>query len=93
MSYHFRQTARSHNVPRMDQSIEMAGRFLNLFPQIIIGVEVKHIRHEVQSILVVGDFGVQTGEVEPVRQVILVDFTEVLVPPRRDKLNEIPARG
>lgn len=73
----------------MDQPVEMTGRFLNLFTQIIIGIKVKHIRHEVESILVIGNFGVQASEVEPIRQVVLVDFTEVLISPRRDKLKKI----
>jgi hypothetical protein len=72
----------------MHQPVEMAGRFFNLLTQIIIGIEVKHVCHEVESILVIGNFRVQTSEVEPIRQVILVDFTKVLISARRDELKK-----
>jgi hypothetical protein len=59
-----------------------------LLPQIIVGIKVENVGHQVQSILVVGNLSVQAREVESVCQVILIDFAEVFISPRRDKLND-----
>jgi hypothetical protein len=66
----------------MDQAIEMTSRLLDLLPQIIVGIKVEHVGHQVKSILVVGDLGVQAREVEPVCEVILIDFAEVFISSR-----------
>ena len=60
----------------------MSRRLLDLFPHIIVAVEVEDVRYEVQRILVVLNFGVQTREVEAVGQVLFVDLAEVLISPR-----------
>jgi hypothetical protein len=70
----------------MDKAIEMTGRLFDLLPQIIIGVEVEDIGHEIERILIVRDLGVQTSQVEAIRQVILVDLAEILISSGRDKL-------
>jgi hypothetical protein len=70
----------------MDKAIEMTGRLFDLLPQIIIGVEVEDIGHEIERILIVRDLGVQTSQVEAIRQVIFVDLTEILISSGRDKL-------
>jgi hypothetical protein len=57
----------------------MAGRLLNLLAHIIVAVKVEDIGHEVERILVVLNFGVQTRQIEAIRQVLLVDFAKVLV--------------
>jgi len=57
----------------------MACRLLNLLPDIVVAVKVEDIGDHVQRILVVLDFGLQAGQVEAVRQVLLVDFAEVLM--------------
>lgn len=64
----------------------MASRLLDLLAEIVIGVEVKNICYQIEGILVVRDFRVQTCQIEPVCQVILIDFTEVLISARRDEL-------
>ena len=58
----------------------MPRRFLNRFSHIIVAVEVEHIRHKVERMLVVLHFRVQACEVEAVRQVLFVNLAEVLVP-------------
>jgi hypothetical protein len=70
----------------MDKAIEMTGRLFDLLPQIIIGVEVEDIGHEIERILIVRDLGVQASQVEAIRQVILVDLAEILISSGRDKL-------
>jgi hypothetical protein len=57
----------------------MAGRLLNLLAHIIVAVKVEDVGHEVERILVVLNFGVQTRQIEAIRQVLLVDFAKVLV--------------
>lgn len=66
----------------MDEAIKVTSRLLDLLPQIIVGIKVENVGHQVQSILVVGDLGVQAREVESVCQVILVDFAEVFISSR-----------
>jgi hypothetical protein len=60
----------------------MTGRLLDLLPQIIVGIKIKNVGHQVQSILVVSDLSVQPREVESVCEVILVDFAEVFISSR-----------
>ena len=40
---------------------------------------------QVEGLVVVGNFGVQTGEVEAVENIFLLDFTEVLIALRREE--------
>jgi hypothetical protein len=65
----------------MYQTIEMPRRLLDLFPHIVIAVEVEDIRYEVEGILVVLNFRVKASQVESVGKVFFVDFAEVLVTP------------
>lgn len=57
----------------------MPRRFLNLFPHIIVAVEVEDVGYKVQCILVVLDLGIQTREVEAVGKIFFVNFAKVLV--------------
>jgi hypothetical protein len=57
----------------------MAGRLLNLLAHIIVAIKVEDVGHEVERILVVLNFGIQTRQIEAIRQVLLVDFAKVLV--------------
>jgi hypothetical protein len=59
----------------------MSRRLLDLFPHIIVAVEVEDIRYEVEGILVVLNFRVKAGQVEPVGKVFFVNLAEVLVAP------------
>ena len=43
------------------------------------------IRDQVQGLRIVGDFGVQSGEVEPVEDVVIFYFAKVLVAFGREK--------
>jgi hypothetical protein len=57
----------------------MAGRLLNLLAHIIVAIKVEDVGHEVERILVVLNFGIQTRQIEAIRQVLLVDLAKVLV--------------
>jgi hypothetical protein len=63
------------------QTVQMPRRLLNLFPHIIVAVEVEDVRYEVECVLVVLDFRVQARQVEAVGEVLFVDLAEVLVTP------------
>lgn len=66
----------------MNQPVEVPRRLLDRLAHLVIAVEVEDIGDEIQGILVILNFGVEAREVEPVRQVILVDLAEILVAPR-----------
>ena len=70
----------------MDHSVEVTSGLLNLFTHLIVAVEVEDICDEVEGVLVVVDFGVETSQVESVGEVFLVDLAEVLVTTGRDEL-------
>ena len=70
----------------MHKSIQVTSRLLDLLAHIIIAIEIEDIRDEVQSMLIVLDVRVETGEIEAVGKIILVDFAEVLVATRVGKL-------
>jgi hypothetical protein len=63
----------------MNQAIEVTGGLFDLLAQIIVGVKIENVRHKVKGVLVVGNLGVQPGEVKPIGQVVLVDFAEVFI--------------
>jgi hypothetical protein len=70
----------------MDKAIQVTCRFLNLFAEVIVGIEVENIGHQVQRILIVGNLGVQASKVEAIGQVFFVDFAKVLVAAGGDEL-------
>jgi hypothetical protein len=71
----------------VDESIQVPGRLLDRLPHLIIAVEVEDVRDEVQRILVILYFRVQTSQVEPISQIVLINLAEVLIASGRDKLN------
>ena len=77
--YHLRQTPCRDDIPRVDETIQMPGRFFYRLAHLVVAVEVEHVGDEVERILVVLHLGVETREVEAVRQVLLVDLAKVLV--------------
>lgn len=50
----------------MNQAVQVTRRFLNLLAQVIIRIEIENIRHEIESILIVGHLGVQAGQIETI---------------------------
>lgn len=66
----------------MHQAVQVPGRALNGLAHIIVAVEVEDIRHQIERILVVLDLGVETSQVEAIRQVIFVDLAKVFVASR-----------
>ena len=60
----------------------MPCRLLNLLAHIIIAVKVEDVRHKIECILVVLDFGVEARQVEPIREVFFVNLAKVLVSSR-----------
>ena len=64
----------------------MPGRLLNLITHIIIAVEVKDVSDKIESVLIILDVSVKSCQVEPVREIVLVDFAIVFVASGRDEL-------
>lgn len=60
----------------------MPGRLFDALAHLVLAVEVEHVCHQVEGILVVLDFRVKARQVEAVREVLLVDLAEILVAPR-----------
>lgn len=65
----------------MHEAVEVPGRLLNGLAHLIVALEIEDIGDEVQCVLIVLNFGVETRQVEPIGKVVLVDFAEVLVAP------------
>lgn len=65
----------------MHQAIQMPRRFFDRLPHVVIAIEVEHISHQVEGILVVLDVRVKAREVEAVGKVVFIYLAEVLVPP------------
>ena len=64
----------------------MPRRFLNLFPHVLIAVQVKHVRYKIESILIVLDISVKPCKVEPICEVVFIDLAKVLVASGRYEL-------
>jgi hypothetical protein len=84
--YHFGQPSRCHDVARVHQAVQVAGRLLNLLAHLIVAVKVEDVGDKVEGVLVVLNLGVQPRQIEAIGKVLFVDLAEVLVPPRRYKL-------
>ena len=65
----------------------MSGRFVDVVANVIVTVEVEDVGDEIEGVLVVLNFGVQASEVEPVIEIVFVDFTEILVAAGGDELD------
>jgi hypothetical protein len=63
------------------EAVKVPGRLLNGLTHLIVALEIEDISDEIQCVLIVLNFGVETCQVEPVGKVVLVDFAEVLVAP------------
>ena len=59
LTYHLGKAPGSDDVSCVDESVEMPCRLLDLFPHVIVAVEVEHVCDEIECILVVLNFGVQ----------------------------------
>lgn len=70
----------------MDETVQVPSRLLYCFPHVIVAVKVEDIRDEVEGVLVVLDLGVEPGQVEPIGDVVLVDFAKVFIASRGDEL-------
>lgn len=63
----------------MHQSVEVASALLNLLPHVVVDFHVEDVGYEVEGILVVLHFCVQSSQVEAIREIVLVDFAEVFI--------------
>ena len=89
MTYHLCQTPSRDNVSGVDKAVKVAGRLLDGLAHVIVAVEVEYICDEVERVLVVLNFGVQTSQVEAVGEVVFVDFAKVFIASGGDELVKI----
>jgi hypothetical protein len=68
------------------QSVEVASALLDLLPHVVVDFHVEDISHEIEGILVVLHFCVQSSQVEAICEIVLVDFAEVFIAACCDKL-------
>lgn len=85
-AHHFCQSSSCYHIPRVHQSIKVASALLDLLPHVVVDFHVEDIGHEVECILVVLHFCVQSSQVEAICEVVLVDFAEVFIAACRYKL-------
>lgn len=85
-AYHFLQAARCYDIAGVNQAVQMPSRLLNLLTHLILTFELKDIRDEVQSVLIVRYFSIKTSKIESIRQVFLVDLAKVFIASGRYKL-------
>lgn len=64
----------------------MPRRLLYRFPHFIVTIQIKNVRHEVQSILIILNFGIEASKVKTIRKVVLVNLAEIFVASRGNKL-------
>lgn len=64
----------------------MPRRFLNELPHFIVTIQVEYVSDQFKRVLVVIEIGIQSCQIEAVREVIFIDFAKVLVASRRDEL-------
>jgi len=85
-THHLGQSTGRDDVAGVDETVEMARRFLYRLSHVIVAVEIEHVGDQVKGILVVLDLGVEAREVKAIRKIVFVDLAEVLVAARRDEL-------
>ncbi len=52
----------------------MSSGGFNLLPHVVVNIDVEYIRHEIEGVLVVLNFGVETRQVESVREILFVNL-------------------
>lgn len=81
-AYHLCQSTRSDNISRVHQTVQVSCALLDCLPHLIVTIEIEDISDEVECVLVVLHLRVESGEVEAVGQVVLVDLAEVFIAAR-----------
>ena len=78
-TYHLRQPPSSDDVSGMHKTVQVPCTLLNLLAHIVVHVHIEDVRDDIQGILIVLYFGIQTRQVEAICEVVFVDFAEVFV--------------
>lgn len=81
-AYHLCQSTGSDNISRVHQAVQVSCALLDCLPHLIVAIKVEDIGDEVERILVVLYLRIESGEVEAVGQVVLVNLAEVLIAAR-----------
>lgn len=79
VAYHLCKTSCCDYVSSMNEAIQVPSTSLDLVPHVVVDFHVKDICDEVECILVVLDFRVESSQIEPISKVVLIHIAEVLV--------------
>jgi hypothetical protein len=63
----------------MHQPVKVACALLDLLPHVVVDFHVEDVGHQIEGILVVLHFCVQSSQVEAICEVVLIDFAEVFI--------------
>lgn len=80
-TYHLSKSSRRDDISSMNEAVEVACILLDGFPHVVVYFHVEDVGHQIEGVLVVLHFGVETGQVETIRQVVLVDLAEIFIAP------------
>lgn len=72
----------------MHQSVEVACALLDLLPHVVVDLHVENVGYQVEGILVVLHFCVQSSQIEAICEVVLVDLAEVFIAACRYELED-----
>ncbi len=86
---HLGQAAGRYDISRVHKAVEVSGRLFYRLAHVIFAVEVEDVGDQIQGVLVVVDFRVETRQVEAVGYVFFIDFAEVFVATRGDELGRL----
>ncbi len=64
----------------------MPCRPLNIFPHVIVTIQVENVGDQFKCVLVVMEIGIESCQIKAVREVVFIDLAKVFVASRRDEL-------
>lgn len=76
---HLGESSRSHHVASMHKSVEMPSTLLYLLSHVVVHLHIEDIGDQVERILIVLHLSIQSSQIESIREVVFVDFAEVLI--------------
>jgi hypothetical protein len=66
----------------VDKTVEVPGRLFYCLAHLIVAVEIEDIGDQIKGVLVVLYLSIQPCEVEPIGEVVFVDFAKVFIASR-----------
>ena len=79
---HLGQPARCQDPARVDQAVQKPRLDLETCANLLRELVLEVVRDQVERLRIVLDLGIQACKIEPVQDVVVVDFAEVLIATR-----------